>query len=576
MQKLEELKNLIKGEIETADGILDKYSRDASVFEIKPTAVVHPKNTEDLKAIVKWVSGQKEKNPEVSITARSAGTDMSGGAVNDSLILDFTTHFNKIIKIEHNAQAELKIEKKDGRELEIDGGAEVEPGVFYRDFEKETLAKNLILPCYTASKMLNTVGGMAANNSAGEKTLSYGQTKDWVRELDVVLSNGENYTFGQLTERELEQKLKLTTFEGEVYRKMFQLIKNNYDLIMAAKPKTSKNSAGYLLWEVWDKVNFNLAKIFVGSQGTLGLINKVKFNLTRPKPKSELLVIFMQDLKILGDVVHTVVQHKPESFESFDDHTFSLAMRFLPDMLKKMSREAGSAFGGTGSLISLGLQFLPEVWMTLTGGVPKLILIAEFTGDTEEEIKRNMQRAQKEVEEKYKLKTHITKSMQEASKYWTVRRESFSLLRQHSAGLATAPFIDDIVVRPHQLPEFLPKLNAILAKYPSLIYTIAGHAGDANFHIIPLMDLSKESEREIIPKLSEEVYGLVLEYKGSITAEHNDGLIRTPFLEKMYGTQITDLFSEVKNIFDPKGIFNPHKKVNCTMEYSMSKMKKHL
>ncbi len=548
---------------------LDKYSRDASVFEIRPEAVVHPKNTEDVKKIVKWVREKKQALPDaqgkkLSITARSAGTDMSGGAVNDSLILDFTTHFNKI----HN------VERAVSEHALVFGASAVEPGVFYRDFEKETLRQNLILPCYTASKMLNTVGGMAANNSAGEKTLSYGQTKDWVEELNVILSDGNEYVFKELTERELEEKLKLTTFEGEVYRKMYQLVKNNYELIQKAKPQTSKNSAGYLLWEIWNKVSFNLAKIFVGSQGTLGLITKIKFKLTRPKPKNGMLVIFLKDLKILGDVVDLVVRHKPESFESFDDHTFSLAMRFLPDMVKRMAVAAPGQ--KRLNLFSLAWQFLPEVFMTITGGVPKLILIAEFTGDNDAEIKKNMERAQKEVEEKFKLKTHITKSPAETQKYWTVRRESFSLLRQHSKGVATAPFIDDIVVRPSQLPEFLPKLNAILAKYPSLIYTIAGHAGDANFHIIPLMDLSKEDQRAIIPKLSKEVYDLVLEYKGSITAEHNDGLIRTPFLEQMYGSKVMQLFVEVKHIFDPLNIFNPHKKVDCTMEYAMSKIKKHV
>jgi FAD/FMN-containing dehydrogenase len=421
----------------------------------------------------------------------------------------------------------------------------VEPGVFYRDFEKETLAKNLILPCYTASKSLNTVGGMLANNSAGEKSLSYGQTKDYVEELNVVLSDGKEYTFGELDNYQLEQKLKLSGFEGEIYRQMFRLVKENYDIIKKAKPTTSKNSAGYLLWEVRDGVRFNLAKLITGSQGTLGLVTKIKYRLVRPKPKSELLVIFMKDLANLGDVVHAVAGHHPESFESFDDHTFKLAMKFLPDMIKRMSAKSSPSenlgafasraserpLGGKG-IIKLGLQFLPEVWLTLTGGIPKLILIAEFTGDTEEEVYAKLLPAQKEAQAKFKLKTHVTKSPQEAEKYWVVRRESFNLLRQHTHGLSTAPFIDDIIVHPDQLPKFLPELSAILDKYPSLIYTIAGHAGDANFHIIPLMDLTKADQRMIIPKLADEVYGLVLKYQGSITAEHNDGLIRSPYLEK--------------------------------------------
>jgi FAD/FMN-containing dehydrogenase len=339
-------------------------------------------------------------------------------------------------------------------------------------------------------------------------------------------------------------------------------VSKNYDLIKQSKPTTSKNSAGYLLWEVYDKVRFSMAKVIVGSQGTLGLITRIKYRLVKPKPRSELLVIFMKDLKQLGDVISTVVDHRPESFESFDDHTFSLAMKFLPSMMKKMG----------GNIFKLGWQFLPEMWMTLTGGIPKLILIAEFTGETEYEARRPLLEAQKAVKEKFGLKTHITRSEQEASKYWTVRRESFSLLREHVKGMHTAPFIDDIVVHPKDLPEFLPRLNAILAKYPGLIYTIAGHMGDANFHIIPLMDFKVPANRLVIPKLSKEVYDLVLEYKGSITAEHNDGLIRTPYLEQMYGARTYDLFRQTKQIFDPQNIFNPRKKVGGTVEYAMAHM----
>ncbi len=550
----QEIKTKIQGEVETDEATLKKYSRDASIFEVIPRCIVHPKNAEDVKNLVSWVNQNKQKNPELSITARSAGTDMSGGPLNDSIILDVTSHFNKIFKIESTGPDT--------------GSATLEPGVFYRDFEKETLAKNLILPCYTASKSLNTVGGMVANNSAGEKTLSLGQMKEYIEEMEVVLSDGQTYVFGELSEDDLDRKMKLTGFEGEIYRKVFRLIKENYETISEAKPTTSKNSAGYLLWEAWDKRRrtFNMAKLFTGSQGTLGIITKVKIKLLKPKQKSELLVIFMKDLHNLGDVVDTVVKHHPESFESFDDHTFNLAMRFFPDMLKRMK----------GNLISLALQFLPELWMTITGGVPKLILIAEFTGETEEEVYQKLLIAQKEVVARFKLKTHITKNAQEAQKYWVVRRESFSLLRQHTHGLATAPFIDDIVVHPQQLPQFLPELNTILAKYPSLIYTIAGHAGDANFHIIPLMDLTKEDQRAIIPKLADEVYDLVIRYQGSITAEHNDGLIRSPYLEKMYGQKVVGLFAEIKQIFDPHNIFNPRKKVGSSLSYALEHIKKTL
>jgi len=170
------------------------YSHDASIFEIKPSVVVHPQNTEDLKNLVKWVVGNKNSNSELSLTARSGGTDMTGGALNDSIILDFTAHFNKILEVGHNLSAGEA------------GYAVTEPGVFYRDFEKETLSKDLLLPSYPASREICTVGGMVANNSGGEKSLRYGKTENYVEELHVVLSDGEDYVLKSLTPEELNQK----------------------------------------------------------------------------------------------------------------------------------------------------------------------------------------------------------------------------------------------------------------------------------------------------------------------------------------------------------------------------------
>ena len=398
---INEIKTKIKGEVDVSEEALIKYSQDASIFEVRPQAVVHPKDVEDLKALVKWVALQKQPplapplekagdEAVLSITARSAGTDMSGGPLNEGIIADFTTHFNRILAWGPNF-------------------VDIEPGVYYRDFEPESLKRALLLPCYTASKSLNTVGGMVGNNSAGEKTLAYGQTKDFVEELSVVLSDGSECVFTDLEQGELEQKFKLQTLEGDIYRKIFHLIKENKKIIDAAKPQTSKNSAGYLLWEVWDGVKFNLAKLIVGSQGTLGLVTKIRFRLVEPKPKSSLLVMFLKDTENLGDIVADVVEHKPESFESYDDQTLHMAVRFMPGMLKKMR---GNAF-------KLAWQFLPEAWMALSGGMPKLILIAEFTGDDQQAVNEKASLLKREVEGKFKIKTRLCQSEAEVQKYWT-------------------------------------------------------------------------------------------------------------------------------------------------------------
>ena len=162
----------------------------------------------------------------------------------------------------------------------------------------------------------------------------------------------------------------------------------------------------------------------------------------------------------------------------------------------------------------------------------------------------------------------------EAEKYWTIRRRSFALIHSHAKNKYAAAFVDDIIVKPEYMPEFLPEVNAVLDKYKSeLIYTIAGHPGNGNFHIIPLMDLSDPKVRASIPKISDEIYDIVAKYKGSITAEHNDGLVRTPYLGKMYSKEILGLFAEVKEIFDPEGIFNPGKKTHANLKYAMHHMR---
>ncbi|MBI1888640.1 MAG: hypothetical protein HYS15_01770 [Candidatus Spechtbacteria bacterium] len=166
----------------------------------------------------------------------------------------------------------------------------------------------------------------------------------------------------------------------------------------------------------------------------------------------------------------------------------------------------------------------------------------------------------------------VMRSEKDGEKYWVMRRESFNLLRGRVKNKKAAPFIDDIIVPPATLPEFLPRLYDIVKAY-GIEPTLAGHAGSGNFHLIPLTDLSREEERKKIPEVLEKVIGLILEYGGSITAEHNDGLIRSSYLLKMYGSEMYKLFERVKEIFDPQNIFNPGKKVGASLEYAMNHIK---
>lgn len=554
----EELKKFFRGDIEDSAESLTKYSRDASLLEVRPEIVVFPKDSNDLKELVKWVNENKERYPKLALTPRSAGTCMSGGAIGESIIIDFTRYMNKIEVIQKTDSYSITPMYPNAHEVQVSGYAIVEPGCYYRDFEPRTMEQGLILPCYTASKSLNAVGGMVGNNSAGEKTLNYGKTEDYIKELQVILADGREYTVKPLNKKELYAKIIQGDFEGELYKNIFQLINENKEDIKNAKPQVSKNSAGYYLWNVWDekKEIFDLTKLIVGSQGTLGIVTKITFHLVATKPASKLVVVFMKDITRLGEIVDKILPHHPESLESYDDATMKLAIKFFPDFLKKK---------GVWGMIKFMWSFWPEVFMMMAAGIPKLILLVEFAGDSEAEIDLKARKLVKDISS-FPFKTRITHSQAESEKYWDIRRESFALLRKHVKDKHTAPFIDDIIVRPETLPEFLPKLNVILNKYP-ITYTIAGHAGNGNFHIIPLMDFADSSTSEIILNLSKEVYDLVIEYKGSTTAEHNDGIIRSPFLMQMFGEKVYKLFEQTKKIFDEKNIFNPGKKVGSSIEY---------
>ncbi len=547
MDLSEELKKIVKGDVANDEKTLADYSHDYSIFNVRPETVVFPKDKEDVEKLVQFAEVKKKAGEKISVTGRSAGTDMSGGPLNESVIVEFTKYFNHVREIN-----------------EKEGYVVVEPGVYFRDLERELKAKNLLYPAYPASKDLCALGGMVNNNSGGELTLQYGKTENFVEGLHIVLADGKEHYLEPLSGEKLEAKLKEQGFEGDVYRKLYQLINDNYETIMTAKPKVSKNSAGYYLWNVWDKKTFDITKVIVGSQGTFGLLTAARLRLV-PAPKyTRLVVIFSKTLDPVPDLVNDLLALKPESIESYDDKTMGLAIRFFPTLMRLMK----------GSLFKLIFEFIPEIGMLLrSGGMPKMILLVSVTADDEKELERKAQEIVAAAT-KYKLLVRNVKSDAESEEYWTIRRQSFALIHSHVKGMDAAAFIDDIIVEPKYMPEILPQVNAILDKYKDkLVYTIAGHPGNGNFHIIPLVHMDDPETRKIIPEVTEQVYQLIFKYGGSITAEHNDGIIRTPYLKEMYGEKIVSLFMEAKKIFDPDGIFNPGKKVGDTLQYAARHMK---
>jgi len=553
-QSMDEIKQALAkagfgGELEDSKEALELYSHDASMFEIKPKLIIAPKTGKDIEAAVKIVAERKAHDHDLSLTARSAGTDMSGAAINDSIIIDFKRHLNKFIKLDGDK-------------------ATVQPGLLFRDFDKKT--GKYLLPSYPASRDLASVGGMVNNNSGGEKSLEFGKTERYVPHMKFVFADGIEREVKPLTKAQLDKKMEQKDFEGKVYRDMFALVDKHYDAIKAAKPKVSKDSTGYHLWNVWDRETgiFDLTQVIIGAQGTLGFVTEATLQLVPRREHSGLLVLFMHDIDALGELIPKVLTHKPATFESFDDKTLWLSIRFMPSFLKLL---------GPKRFIKLLFTLIPD-GLQLLRGVPKLILMVEFNGDSEQEVRDKVKALHKDLgplRARYEINGFEEDPTEGSSeKFWIMRRYSFQLLRSKVHDKHTAPFIDDLVVAPEHMPEFLPKIRKIIKKY-KLFATIAGHMGDGNFHIIPLMKLEDKRDRKKIMPAMKEVNNLVLKYGGSLSGEHNDGLVRGPWLEQMYGKEIVGLFRETKNIFDPQHIFNPHKKANATWDYSYSHIRDH-
>lgn len=539
MSAIDTLKTHTTCDISTDEGVLLKNSKDTSLFRVKPAAVVFPKNAKEIGELVKVVTELTENGEHVSLTGRSGGSDMTGGPLTSSVVLSTTKYLNH-----------FSINRADKT-------ATVEPGVFYRDFEKDAAKEDLVYPAFPASKSLCAWGGMVMNNCAGEKTLRYGQTREHVKELSMVLADGNEYTFRPLNETELHEKMNRNNFEGSLYRNVYDLVDENYYKIKKAAPKTSKNSAGYALWRVWDKEKkiFDMTQLFVGSQGTLGIMTEATVRLIPEAKYESMIALFLPSWDTLPKLVNKILPFEPESLETFDDETLKLGLRFMPEIAKKVG----------SSLLSFAFKFIPEAIIGLRmGGVPKLVILVELAEEKEDVLAQKVHDIQNILRTEGVLFRTLPKE-KDREKYWVMRRESFNLLRQKVKDKKTAPFIDDFCVLPEDIPQFLPELLAILNE-AGIKANIAGHAGNGNFHIIPLMNLDDPKEKEKIIPVADKVYNLVISYGGTITAEHNDGIMRTPYLKKQFGEEVYHLFEEIKHIFDPLNIFNPGKKVGGTKE----------
>ncbi len=521
---LDGIKTFFKGEIETSPDVCKKYNRDASIFEVTPSAVLYPKDTDDLKKLVRWVKKRIKKNPNLSLTARNGGTCMSAGSLTTGIMIDMSKYFNHINEI--NTQ---------------DSSIIVQGGVMHLEVEKATHPHNLLFAPYTSSRDICGIGGMIGNNASGEKSVKYGPTSANVGKLKVLLSDGNEYEFGPLNATQLEEKKKQDNYEGFLYKEVTKMLDDNWELIQHRHPKVKKNAAGYALWDLWDekKETFNMARLFVGSQGTLGFVTEAQLKLVPFSKASRMIVVPISALSDLAPVVTTLLKFKPETCETFDYHTYDLAKQYHPEDAKRAPVADGK----------------------------HMVVFAIYAGETQEEADHAATDAKNAVEALGKEVSWIDDA-QTLESLLLIRRKSFKMLLEHPHDNQRAmAYLEDSIVSIDRYGEFLASLEKILSEY-EMTYTYAGHIGDGSIRLVPLVNMEKPDSRDMIIESATRVYDLVLAFGGSISVDHNDGIIRTPYLEQMYGEEMVALFAEIKKLFDPLTLFNPGKKVGGTLEYA--------
>ena len=523
---MDDLKQVIKGEVDTSDAARKAYSHDASIFRVTPSAIAAPLDEKDLSELVHYATKRNLQGANISITARNGGTCMSGGSLTEGIVVDMSRHFNHIGALDQHT-----------RTLKVQGG------VMHIDVEGATHPEGLLFAPYTSSRDICGIGGMIGNNASGEKSIKYGPTSSNVGTLRVMLSDGNAYEFGSLTAAQVEKKKQLPNFEGKLYREITKLIDENWHTIDHNHPRTRKNAAGYALWELWDqqKSHFNLGRLFVGAQGTLGVVTEAELKLVKISGASRMIVAPISNLSELTPVVKTILKFNPDTCETFDHHTYELAQQYHPEDADRANAAEGK----------------------------HMLVFGIYAGDTQEQADKIAGKAKEALELMGRNDVVWIDDSAVMESFLLIRRKSFKMLLEHPhKDMRAMPFLEDTIVSLDHYAEFLASLEAILADY-DMIYTYAGHIGEGSIRLIPLVNMEAEGASEKVMELESRVNDLVVAFGGSISVDHNDGIIRTPFLELMYGPEMVTLFAKVKQLFDPLGIFNPGKKVGGTYDYAV-------
>ena len=513
-QRLEAaLSGEIKGNVSFDPQILGIYATDASIYQIEPVGLVCPLDEADVIAAVRIAAEH-----DVSILPRGGGTSLAGQAVGQSLVLDFSRHMNRILEL-NTAERWVR----------------VQPGVVCDELNAALAEHGLQFAPDPATASRANIGGMVGNNTSGTKSILYGKTVDHVVGLKVLLADGSMLDLAALSPADYEAKTLGDSREAGIYRDFRSLIDAHRDEIRERFPKVMRRVGGYCLDEFTETDTWNLAKIFVGSEGTLGVTLEATLNL-EPLPKaSALCVAHFDDVIDAIRAVVPIVEHGPSAVEILD--------RTVMNMGRK-NRETAPL-----------CEFIE--------GDPAAILINEFYGDTQDEATGKAQRLADILRSDGRgYAWPVMSEAKDKTPVWEIRKKGLGLMLGMKGDRKPLAFIEDASIPLDVLPEYIDRVLKIVTDAGRDVAMYA-HASVGVIHVRPILDLRKQEDIELLKSISEETFKLVVQYGGSWSGEHGDGLVRSPYNERFFGSKLYGAFKSLKSLMDPDGLMNPGKIVDA-------------
>lgn len=501
------LDETISGDVDFGETARTLYSTDASIFQVKPAGVVAPESVTDIRRVVEFA-----RDRDLSITARGAGSSLTGNAVGEGIVLDCERHLDDIVAVDPEART-----------------VTVQPGVVLDRLNDHLAQYDLYFPPDPSTSSTCTIGGMVANDAAGAHSVRHGTTRDHVRRVECVLADGTVADLARCEGDSLDQRCRRDDRVGDVHRVVREITRERADEIDRRYPDVERNSSGYDLdsCAAADGSWVDLSTLLAGSEGTLGVITEVELALTECPETRAAALVFYEGLIDAAAAVTDALGADPSAVELIDDAVLGYAR---------------DAWNVEEIPSSAGAALLVEVETTRESQ----------EGDLDDAI------AAAETESTVGVKRAL--SREDRDRIWTVRKASNPLLNRRPGDEQSLSFVEDAAVPPERLPEYLNRVGAVLADH-DLEASVFGHAGQGVLHIKPFLDLSDERDRERLRAVSERVHQAVLDVGGCISGEHGDGMLRSEYLPEMYGETLYEAFVEIKRTFDPQDVFNPAKVV---------------